>query len=304
METLIGTADGVHTLGSDGPPLLEGHQIDALSPDGDGWWALSDGSTVWNLAGEDTPTDAASIDEARINCLLPRQWELLLGAEAGQLFHLATPGDGQPADLAVDTAFATAPGRSDWYTPWGGPPDVRSMAGDVDGTVYLNVHVGGILRYRDDDPVWRDTMDIDADVHEVIAHPDMPGTALAATARGVAISRDGADSWTFHTDGLHAAYCRAVAVSGDRVFVSASRSNRGENAAVYRTDLTGADLQRCEDGLPEWFSTNINTRCLQAIGDAVVIGDRDGTVYQSADGGDTWAVAATGLPNVRCVAIG
>jgi hypothetical protein len=76
------------------------------------------------------------------------------------------------------------------------------MAGDVDGTVYLNVHVGGILRYRDDDPVWRDTMDIDADVHEVIAHPDMPGTALAATARGVAISRDGADSWTFHTDGL------------------------------------------------------------------------------------------------------
>ena len=84
METLIGTADGVHTLGSDGPPLLEGHQIDALSRDGDGWWALSDGSTVWNLAGEDTPTDAASIDEARINCLLPRQRELLLGAEAGQ----------------------------------------------------------------------------------------------------------------------------------------------------------------------------------------------------------------------------
>ena len=51
METLIGTADGVHTLGSDAPPLLEGHQIDALSHDGDGWWALSDGSTVWNLAG-------------------------------------------------------------------------------------------------------------------------------------------------------------------------------------------------------------------------------------------------------------
>jgi photosystem II stability/assembly factor-like uncharacterized protein len=93
-------------------------------------------------------------------------------------------------------------------------------------------------------------------------------------------------------------------VAGDRVYVSTSRSNRGENAAVYRTDLTGSHLERCESGLPEWFSTNINTGCLQAAGDLVLIGDADGTVYRSNDAGKQWVVAAEGLPGVRCVGLG
>ena len=205
--------------------------------------------------------------------------------------------------VTVDEPFLDAPGRGNWFTPWGGPPDVRSIAADVDGAVYLNVHVGGILRYGDDDPVWRDTMDIHADVHEVIAHRDRPGIALAATARGLAISKDGAGKWSFHTEGLHASYCRAVAVSGDRVYVSASRSNRGENAAVYRTDLEGESMERCDGGLPEWFSTNIDTFCLQAKGDTVLIGDADGVVYRSDDAGVSWDTAAEGLPSIRCLAI-
>jgi photosystem II stability/assembly factor-like uncharacterized protein len=147
-------------------------------------------------------------------------------------------------------------------------------------------------------------MDINADVHEVVAHPEEPGTALAATGRGLAISRDGAGTWSFHADGLHASYSRAIAVTGDRVYVSASRSNRGQQAAVYRTDLAGTPAHRCEKGLPEWFSTNVNTACLQANGELVVIGDADGTVYQSGDAGESWAAVAEGLPSVRCVGLG
>lgn len=302
MKALIGTADGLYALGTDGPTMLPGNRVDALARGDATWWVLTDGSDVWALPDGGTPSRVAGIDEGRINCLLVHGQTLLLGAEAAKLFRL--PIDGEAGTTPVlDGAFQEAPGRDDWYTPWGGPPDVRSLGADVDGSVYLNVHVGGILRYRDDDPVWRDTMDIHADVHEVIAHPETPGTALAATARGLAISRDGADTWTFHTEGLHAGYCRGVAVTGDRVYVSASRSNRGTEAAVYRTDLSGEHFERCEEGLPEWFSTNVNTGCLQTAMDLVLIGDADGTVYRSTDAGKTWSTAADGLPSVRCVGL-
>lgn len=301
MATLIGTADGVHSL--DQSPVLAGHRIDGLARGEASWWVLTDGDGVWNIPDGGTPSRVAGSEGTRLNCVLARPEDVLLGAEAAQLFHI--PASGEPgAEPMPNEAFQEAPGRDDWFTPWGGSPDVRSLAEDTDGTVYLNVHVGGILRYRIDDPVWRDTMDIRADVHEVIAHRELAGTSLAATARGLAISRDGAEHWDFLTDGLHARYCRAVAVSGDRVYVSASRSNRGENAAVYRTRLDGTAMERCEAGLPEWFSTNVDTACLQANGELVVIGDADGTVFQSVDSGHKWSVVADGLPSVRCVAIG
>jgi hypothetical protein len=298
MNILVGTADGLYGLTSLDAATLSGHRVDALARGDDAWWVLTDGTDVWSIPDGGTPSRAGAVEDAQLNCILPRPDEVLLGAEAAQLFHL--PLDGGP--VYIDEAFARAPGRSTWYTPWGGPPDVRSLAADVDGTIYLNVHVGGILRRRA--TTWLDTMDIGADVHEVIAHPDLAGSALAATARGLAITADGADSWTFHTNGLHATYCRAVAVSGDRVFVSASRSNRGQEAAVYRTDLSGAELQRCDKGLPDWFSSNVNTTSLQASGDLVVAGDPGGTVYRSSDAGEAWTVEAEGLPAVRCIALG
>lgn len=299
MNVVVGTADGLFGLGVGEKAVLVGHRIDAVARGEGVWWVLTDGSDVWSLPDGSPPTRIGAGEDAQFNCLVPLQDELLLGAAAARLFHL--PTDGGP--LTLDDAFARAPGRDEWYTPWGGPPDVRSLAADVDGTIYLNVHVGGILRFRSAEPIWLVTMDINADVHEVIAHPELEGTALAATARGLAITRDGAADWTFHTEGLHATYCRAVAATGELVFVSASRSNRGEQAAIYRTDLTGADLHRCDKGLPEWFSTNINTGCLQAAGDLVVAGDADGTVYRSGDAGEAWSVEAEGLPSVRCVAI-
>jgi hypothetical protein len=299
MDVLVGTADGLYRLAASEKATLAGHRVDAIARGKDAWWVLTDGTDVWNLPDGSTPSRVGASEDVQLNCMLPGSDELLLGAEAGQLFHL--PFEGGP--ISLDEPFARAPGRDDWYTPWGGPPDVRSLAADVDGTIYLNVHVGGILRFRRNDPIWLDTMDIDADVHEVIAHPDIAGTALAATARGLSITRDGADHWSFQRNGLHANYCRAVAVAGDRVFVSASRSNRGEQAAIYRTDLVGDELHRCEKGLPEWFSSNIDTGCLQTLGDLVLAGDADGTVYRSADAGEAWSVEAEGLPPVRCVAL-
>ena len=127
MATLIGTADGVLSVDPDQSPVLAGHRIDALARGRGAWWVLSDGDTVWNIPDDGTPSKAAGSDETRINCLLARDDEVLLGAEAAQLFHFPASGD-QGAEPTIDQAFQDAPGRDDWFTPWGGPPDVRSLA--------------------------------------------------------------------------------------------------------------------------------------------------------------------------------
>ena len=116
---------------------------------------------------------------------IERVW---IGASTARLYRV----DG--GDLIEDHGFAGAPGRDDWYTPWGGPPDVRSMAVDGAGTLFVNVHVGGILRYDDTGPT--PTLDQDADVHQVIADPSVEGRVLAACARGLAQSTDGRSSAT------------------------------------------------------------------------------------------------------------
>ncbi len=99
---------------------------------------------------------------------------------------------------------------------WG----VRSMSATSDGTVVLaNVHVGGIQRSTDGGVTWRPTIEVDSDVHEVRAHPSQPRIAIAASAIGLCISRDGGTTGPVNQEGLHATYCFPVAFSGDFVFL-------------------------------------------------------------------------------------
>jgi hypothetical protein len=117
-------------------------------------------------------------------------------------------------------------------------------------------------------------------------------------------SEDAGATWTVHTDGLHASYCRAVATAGDVMFVSASTGPFADEAAVYRRAIDGeAPLERCGDGLPDWQPHNIDTGCLDTDGARVAFGGADGVVYGSEDAGGTWRVLAEGLPPVSAVAI-
>ncbi len=142
-------------------------------------------------------------------------------------------------------------------------------------------------------------------MHQVLAHPTDPKLILAAGAIGLCVSRDGGDSYDVLTDGLHSTYARAVAIAGDVVLVTASAGPRGGRAAVYRTIIAmDLPLERCTDGLPDWFDDNIDTGCLSALDDTAVFGTVDGEVYVSEDAGSTWERAASGLSPVRAVAIG
>ena len=93
---------------------------------------------------------------------------------------------------------------------------MRTIAAGAQGELYVNVHVGGILRSDDDGASWRPTIDIRSDVHEVLAVPGRPALVPAATGVGAATSEDGGASWSFAHDGLSGRYCRAVTLAGRR----------------------------------------------------------------------------------------
>lgn len=298
MTVRVGTSEGLYALGAREATELAGRAVTALARDGGRWWALVDGRHVMRRDGDAGWLEVAALDGPAGTCLAITPAGLLIGTEGAHVWRLDDAG------LVPVEAFDRAAGRQEWYTPWGDPPDTRSIAVDAIGALFVNVHVGGVVRSTDGGRTWQPTLDIETDVHQVLAHPERPGRILAAAAVGLAASADGGQSWEIATDGLHAHYLRAVAVAGDAVLVTASAGPRGRRAALYRRPLDGGRFERCRQGLPEWFTSNVDTHCLAAGGAAVVFGTEDGAVYASGDGGQSFELTAKGLPAVQCVALG
>jgi hypothetical protein len=288
MRVLVATADGLHDA-EKGLIAFGGRDVTALARRGDTVWALVDGTDVHT--SEDW-APVGSLPGLDGTCLLALDdGSALIGTAEAHLVHLTATAS-EPID-----GFDAAPGRDDWFTPWGGPPDTRSLALDTDGVVYANVHVGGILRSEDARTWTPTTLPIDADVHEVRA---ADGHLLAACADGLASSTDGGNTWETTTDGLDATYMRAVSVAGDRVVATSSRGPGGAGAAVYARPLNGSrPFERLTDGLPADFTGNIDTGWLDAIGDTVVLVTPDGDVYRSDSAGRRWDIVASGLPSPR-----
>ena len=298
---LVGTGGGLWELAGDAPSTVEalaGRSVTALALDGARAWAIVDGASLWECR-RDAWTQRASLDGPPATCVAPTSAGPLIGTEQAHLFRLTDRG------LARVESFETVEGRQAWYTPWGDPADVRSLAVAGDGALHVNVHVGGVARSRDGGAAWAPTVDIETDVHQVLAHPTRPEVVLLAAAEGFGLSGDGGETWQFTTAGLHAHYLRAVAVAGEHVLVSASAGFHGRRAAIYRRRLEGgARFERCEAGLPKWFDDNIDTACLAAAGPLVVFGTGDGRVFRSPDAGEHWELALKGLPPVACAVVG
>lgn len=277
---------------------LAGKKVLALERGDTGWWAIVGGRELWHSADGRAWARAAAVPRRKATCLACTPSGLLVGTTGAHLLRL----DGER--LAEVRAFDDVEGRTEWHTPWGAPADVRSMSAASDRRIYVNVHVGGVARSTDGGDTWRPTLDIDHDVHQVLAPAARPGLVLVAAYDGFGVSEDGGDTWRWENDGLREHYCRAVAVAGETVYLSASAGHHGRRAALYRRRLDGGEaFERCRDGLPEWFADNVDTGCLAARGDVVAMGTEDGCVYLSADAGERWKLAAERLAPVRAIAV-
>lgn len=293
---IAGTSKGLCFLNSEQPMELEDRSIDALASHNDELWAIADGNAVWHRNSNKEWHQIAAIDELQLNCILPLEEAVFVGTSKACLIRIA---DGNTHRI---NCFEGVEGRSEWYTPWGDPPDVRSMAASQSDEIYVNIHVGGILRSFDRGQSWQPTIDFHADVHEVQTVPEHPHLVLAATAVGLAMSTDKGNSWSFDRANLHADYSRAIAVCGETILMSASTGPYTDKAGIYRRSLEqSGTFEKCDRGLPEWFSDNINTGTLATLGNFAAFGTSNGQIFLSNDAGLTWKQMASDLAPIHCL---
>ena len=246
---------------------------------------ITNNHDVWMFAGG-TWNQAVSTD-VTLNCICCTPNErLLVGTECARLACVA---DGE---LNFIDSFDAVPERNLWKTPWGGPPDVRSLAVSTDGTIYANIHVGWIVRSRDNGKTWQNLQErLEMDVHQVAAHPSDPRIVFAATARGFYLSRDRGETFTHQRDGMPYYYQRACACFPERdtYLVSTSRGpHSGVDALLYRSEDAGKNWALVS-GLPEHIGENIDTFQIIIVNEAHALVIVDNTaLYETHDRGTSW----------------
>jgi hypothetical protein len=309
MAVLVATIDGYHVLTSSGDHrvALEGHRVACLTPGPSGTWiAVVDDHEVWQH-GADGAWTALARSEHDLTALVTVDDVVYAGTVGPTMVKLDSAGAGDGV-LAALTDFDDVAGRDEWHQV-GSSLQVRSLSATADGSALLaNVHVGGIVRSTDRGGSWRPTIDVDADVHEVRAHPTAPDIVMAAAAVGLCVSRDAGRTWDVVVDGLHATYARAVVFDGDDVLVSVSDGPFARQSAIYRAPVAGvargARLERVRGGLPEWLEGNVDTRCLGADAGRVALADGSGSVWARPPDPDApWSLVARDLPPVRAVVV-
>ena len=285
VQPVIATAHGLRPLEGESLESLADVSITSIHADGDDLWVLA-GRRDLHRVRSGTSTLVARLDDAVGAVVGTHGGAVWVGGHRARLWRL----DG--GALVEVTTFQSAPTHDEWHTPWGGPPDVFSIASD--GThLYVSVHVGGILRTTDGSD-WTPTIDLHDDVHQVAVGGD--GTVWAATGmRGLAESRDQGATWDYHTSGLHARYALAVAALPDGALVAVSSGHAAKDGGVYRFD--GQRITRCK-GLPADLGGAVGPRQLATSGDRAAVALPNGDVYVSDDGGREWARLAAGVRSV------
>lgn len=289
---VVGTADGLTELALDGTPirqLMPGVQVEAVSGD----WALVEGRVVRLSTGAVVGLPDGLLPTA---VLAGPRGRALVGTEGAHLVPI-----GGPATPVADGAFEAAPGRSQWASPWGGPPAIRSMAASPGGPL-VGVQGGGVWRSEGDG--WVVTVPVEAGVHQVVAAGKL---VAVATAGGVGLSTDGGRSWDWNDAGLPGTYCRAVALAEGWLVAAVAPEQGDRRSALLRRpvgDRTRGWV-RCgdsgKDDLPDQFDHLVDTSELAADGTIVALGTPGGDLFVSQDAGATWDIVADSLPGVNCV---
>jgi hypothetical protein len=253
--------------------------------------AFESGDLMLSQEGDDQTLDTAikrPIESLLILSENPLQ--LLVGTEGPHLFRVTSEG------AAMVESFEHLECRENWYTPWGGPAALRSLAQTRDGWVYADIHVGSIMRSPDYGKTWQPvTPDLHEDVHQVTTSFQINERVYANTANAVYISDDRGRSWQHRSSGLRHAYGRAISVhpqDPECILATVSKGPHGNaRGRLYRTDDAGYSWEHVTSGFPESAYGNIDTFHVAHSSDGAAWAVVDTVLYRSGDKGRNWQTA-------------
>lgn len=254
--------------------------------------ALADGS-IKVLEGDEVLTLKTGIGD-RIDslCVLnEKPLSLLIGTTPPFLYLMTEKTQGKRIQ-----AFDDLEVRNQWYTPWGGPAAVRSLAKSKDGWIYADIHVGSIMQSPDNGKTWEPvTPTLHKDVHEVTTTIADSQKIYANTYLSVYISKDRGDSWAHRSKNLNNRHGRGIAVQQedpDTILCGVSDGPSGLNVhgQLYRTEDAGVTWNHVTKGFPTSTPQNIDTFHITFAGKEVAWVTAEEVLYLSRDRGETWTM--------------
>ena len=252
-------------------------------------FALSDGTLLF-LSEGDAKRIPTGIEDPIASLLLIREnpLTLLIGTDEGAYVYRLVGEEG-PAERVV--AFDELPCREEWYTPWGGPPAVRTLAKTQDGFCYADIHVGSIMRSPDEGISWEPvTPELHKDVHQVTTCPADDNRVYANTQNGVYISTDRGNSWEHRPQGLPRRYGTAIAVhptDPDLLIATVQNGPRGGGAWLCHSENGGRTWTQLNDQLTESID-RISTGCVAFTSDGTAWAALGKTLYIGQERATVW----------------
>ena len=252
-------------------------------------FALSDGNLLL-LSEGDAKQIPTGIEDPIASLLLIREHPLtlLIGTDEGAHVYRLTGEEG-PAERVV--AFDELACREEWYTPWGGPPAVRTLAKTQDGFCYADIHVGSIMRSPDEGISWEPvTPELHKDVHQVTTCPADDNRVYANTQNGVYVSTDRGHSWENRIEGLPRRYGTAIAAhptDPDLLIATVQNGPRGGGAWLCRSENGGRTWAQLNDQLTESID-RISTGSIAFTSDGTAWAAIGKTLYIGQDSAAVW----------------
>ena len=252
-------------------------------------FALSDGNLLLLSEGnaKQIPT---GIENPIASLLLIREnpLTLLIGTDEGAHVYRLTGEEG-PAERVV--AFDELACREEWYTPWGGPPAVRTLAKTQDGFCYADIHVGSIMRSPDEGISWEPvTPELHKDVHQVTTCLADDNRVYANTQNGVYVSTDRGHSWENRIEGLPRRYGTAIAAhpsDPELLIATVQNGPRGGGAWLCRSENEGRTWTQLNDQLTESID-RISTGSIAFTSDGTAWAAIGKTLYIGQDSAAVW----------------
>lgn len=256
-----------------------------------------------------------------------KAWERNTGIENRELHALAVSSEGGTiyAGSAPPQVYRSTDGGESWerlvsleripsYASWiyPVPPNYANIRQIVTHptdprTLYVAVEVGGLFRSRDAGDTWEDlTGDMDKDAHAVALHPERPERIFVSTPRGPYLSHDDGRTWSQLWKDRSPTYSASIAAcpeEPDTIIAGISRGFRGGEATIWVSEDGAESWRPAEGDLDSLTDSQIRGALVYSRSSPrmAYAGSLAGDLFESRDGGQTWAAAMTGLPPVRAI---